>query len=146
MVFAIHWHESAMGVHVFSILNPLPHSSPFHPSGSSQWTALSTLSHASNQDWRSVSHMVIYMFQCYSLKSSHPRLLPQSSKVCSLHLYLFHLANIINCFVSYTVLGAGDIAVNKMLAIVHVNFIKSSFSQLHFFNSCEFITIKSFQN
>ena len=32
---------------------------------------------------------VIYMFQCYSLKSSHPRLLPQSSKVCSLHLCLF---------------------------------------------------------
>ena len=25
------------------------------------------------------------MFQCYSLKSSHPRLLPQSPKVCSLH-------------------------------------------------------------
>ena len=34
--------------------------------------------------------MVIYMFQCYSLKSSHPRLFPQSPKVCSLHLCLFH--------------------------------------------------------
>ena len=29
------------------------------------------------------------MFQCYSLKSSHPHLLPQSPKVCSLHLCLF---------------------------------------------------------
>ena len=29
------------------------------------------------------------MFQCYSLRSSHPRLLPQSPKVCSLHLCLF---------------------------------------------------------
>ena len=29
-------------------------------------------------EWRSISHMIIYMFQCYSLKSSHPRLLPQS--------------------------------------------------------------------
>ena len=29
------------------------------------------------------------MFQCYSLKSSHPCLLPQSLKVCSLHLCLF---------------------------------------------------------
>ena len=29
------------------------------------------------------------MFQCYSLKSSHPRLLPQSPTVCSLHLCLF---------------------------------------------------------
>ena len=47
------------------------------------------LSHALNLDWRSVSHMVIYMFQCYSLKSSHPHLLPQSPKVCSLHLCLF---------------------------------------------------------
>ena len=48
---------------------------------------LSTLSNASN--WRSVSHMIIYMFQCYSLKSSHPHLLPQSPKDCSIHLCLF---------------------------------------------------------
>ena len=33
--------------------------------------------------------MVIYMFQCYSLKSSPPRLLPHSPKVCSFHLCLF---------------------------------------------------------
>ncbi|KAB0352879.1 hypothetical protein FD754_017736 [Muntiacus muntjak] len=39
------------------------------------------LSHASNLGWRSVSHLMIYMFQCYSLRSSHPRLLPQSPKV-----------------------------------------------------------------
>ena len=29
------------------------------------------------------------MFQCCSLKTSQPRLLPQSSKVCSVHLCLF---------------------------------------------------------
>jgi len=52
-------------------------------------TALSTLPHVSNLDWQPVSHMIIYMFQCYSLKSSHPRLFPQSSTVCSLHLCLF---------------------------------------------------------
>ena len=33
--------------------------------------------------------MVIYTFQCYSLKSSHHHLLPQSPKVCFLHLCLF---------------------------------------------------------
>ena len=65
---------------------PLPPPSPSHPSGSSSAPALSTLSHASNLDWRSISHMVIYTFQCYSLKSSHLCLLPQSPKVCSLHL------------------------------------------------------------
>ena len=63
-----------------------PHPIPQrHPSA----RALSALPHALNLDWRSVSHMVIYMFQRYSLKSSHPRLLPQSPKVCSLYLCLF---------------------------------------------------------
>ena len=59
------------------------------PQGHSSAPTLSTLSHASNPDWWSVSHMIIHMFQCYSLKSSHPQLLPQSPKVCSLHLCLF---------------------------------------------------------
>ena len=49
--------------------HPIPQGHPSAP-------ALSTLFHASNLDWQSISHMVIYMFQCYSLKSSHPRLLP----------------------------------------------------------------------
>ena len=79
-----------IGVHVFPILNPLPPPSPSSPLGHPSAPAPSTLSHASNLDWRSVSHMVMYMFQCYSLKSSHPRRLPQTPKVCSLHLCLFH--------------------------------------------------------
>ena len=68
---------------------PLPPPSPSHPSGSSQCTSPEHLSHASNLDWWSVSHMIIYMFQCYSFKSSHPRPLPQSPIVCSLRLCLF---------------------------------------------------------
>ena len=62
--------------------NPIPQGPPSAP-------ALSTLSHALNLDWRSISHMIIYMFQCYSLKLSHPRLLQQSPIVCSVHLCLF---------------------------------------------------------
>ena len=74
----------------------VPHpESPSHllpypiPQGHPSASALSTLSHASNLDWQSISHMIIYMFQCYSLKSSYTHLLPQSTKVCPLHLCLF---------------------------------------------------------
>ena len=61
---------------------PTSHGCPSAP-------ALSALFYASNLDCWSISHMVIYMFQWYSLKSSHPHLLPQSPKVCSLYLLLF---------------------------------------------------------
>ena len=44
---------------------------------------------ASNLDRRFVSHMIWYMFQCHSPKSSHPRPLPQSPKDCSIHQCLF---------------------------------------------------------
>ena len=67
------------------------HHLPPHPIplGFPQALALSALLHASNLHWSSVSHMVIDMFKCCSLKSSHPSLLPHSPKVCSLHLCLF---------------------------------------------------------
>ena len=42
--------------------------------------------HASNLDWRLVSYMILYMFQCHSPKSSHPLPLPQSPKDCSIHI------------------------------------------------------------
>ena len=65
-----------------SLPHPIPQGHPSAP-------ALSTLYHASNLDCRSVSHVIIYMFQCYCLKASHPLLLPLSPKVCSLPLCLF---------------------------------------------------------
>ena len=69
--------------------SPLPPPSPSHPSGSSHCTSPEHLSCASNLGWWSVSPLIVYLFQCCSLRSSHPRLLPQSPKVCSVHLCLF---------------------------------------------------------
>ena len=59
--------------------------------------ALRILYHALNLDWRFISHMIIYMFQCHSPKSSHPCPLPQSPKDCSIHLCLF-------CYLAYRVI------------------------------------------
>ena len=67
---------------------PLPPPSSItlgHPSA----PAPSILYPASNLDWRFISCMILYMFQCHSPKSSHPRPLPQSPKDYSIHLCLF---------------------------------------------------------
>ena len=90
IAFAIHQHESTTGIHVFPILNAPsllpPHTIPLdHPSA----PAPNILYPASNLDWRFVSYMILYMFQCHSPKSSHPLPLPQSPKDCSIHLCLF---------------------------------------------------------
>ena len=80
--FAVHQHESTTDVHMFPILNPTPTSLPIpSPLGA---PAPSILYPASNLDWRFVSYMVLYMFQCHSPKSSHPLPLPQSPKDCSI--------------------------------------------------------------
>ena len=61
----------------------LPSSTPFPypphpiPLGCPRAPALSALLHALNLNWSSILYMVIYMFQCYSLKSSHPCLRPE---------------------------------------------------------------------
>ena len=55
-----------------------------HPSA----PAPSILYPASNLDWRFIPYMILYMFPCHSPKSSHPLPLPQSPKVCSIHLCL----------------------------------------------------------
>ena len=89
-----------MGLHVGQEdPHPLPASHlPPHlfPQGHPSAPALSTLSHVWNLDRRSVSHMIIYMFQRYSLRSSHSLPLSQSPKVCSLHLCLF-------CWLTYRI-------------------------------------------
>ena len=79
-----------MGAHVYPHPELPSHLSPHPiPLGSPRAPTLSALLHALNLHWSSVVHVVMHMFQCYSLISSHPRLLPHSPKVCSLHLCLF---------------------------------------------------------
>ena len=66
-----------------SLLPPrtIPLGHPSAPAPSIQY-------HVLNLDWQLVSY-ILYMFQCHSPKSSHPLPLPQSSKDCSIHQYLF---------------------------------------------------------
>ena len=58
-----------------------PHPIPLgHPSA----PALNILCHALNLDWRFISHMMLYMFQCHSPKSSHACPLPAATAAKSL--------------------------------------------------------------
>ena len=61
--------------------------------------APSILYPASDTDWRFVSHMIVYMFQCHSPESSHPLPLLLSPKIRSTHLCLF-------CCLAYRVITA----------------------------------------
>ena len=63
-------------------LHTIPLGRPSAPAPSIQYRA-------SNLDWRLISYMILYMFQCHSPKSSHPLPLPQSPKDHSIHQCLF---------------------------------------------------------
>ena len=67
---------SHLSPHIISL--DLPHAS-----------APSILYPVLNIDWRFISYMIVYMFQCHSPKSSHPLPLPRSPKVRYTHLCLF---------------------------------------------------------
>ena len=85
MVFAIHQHELPQVYMHPTHPEPLSHLPPCPIAlGFSRALNLGVLLHASNLYWSSILYTVIYMFQCYSLKSSHPCLFPLSPKVCSL--------------------------------------------------------------
>ena len=76
---------SAMNQPQVDIL-PLPFKTPSHlplhptPLGCHRAPGLGSLHHTGNFYQLSVLHMVMYMFQCYSLNSSHPLLPPRVQK------------------------------------------------------------------
>ena len=72
-----------------SCWSPLPPPSPSHPSGSSQCAGPEHPVLCIEPGLAICLTYDKYMFQCYSLKSSHPLPLPQSPKVRSIHLCLF---------------------------------------------------------
>ena len=67
-----------------------PHPTPL---GCTRAPALGALLHALNLLWLSNLDVIIYMFQCYSLKSSHLCLLPQVQNLffTSVSLLLSHI-------------------------------------------------------
>ena len=74
------------------------------------------------------------MFQCYSLKSSHPCLLPLSPKVCSLHLCIFCCPErgIVGCYSSVsqscgTLCDPMDLSMPGFLVLHHL----LEFAQAH---------------
>ena len=109
--FAVHQHASAMGVHVFPSWTPShlpPHTIPLgHPSAPTP----SFLYPASNLDWRFISYMILYMFQCHSPKSSPPPSPTESKRLfytseslllsrilgCHYHLSKFYIYVLVYC-------------------------------------------------
>ena len=67
-----------------SLLNAPPTSLPTSSLQVVRALALGSLHHTSTSHWPSISHMAMYMFQCYFLKSSHllPRLCPKVYSLC----------------------------------------------------------------
>ena len=98
---------------------PSSHLLPYPlPLGCPRAAALDALHHAWTCIRSSVLHMVMYMFQCCSLRSSHPRLLPQSPIVCSL------------ASVSFVALPVGSSVLSFWIPYICVNIQYLSFSHL----------------
>ena len=110
---------------------PSPHSTP---PGYPRARALGALLHASNLHQSSILHMAMYMFQCYSLKSSHTLLLPESKSLffTSVSFCNFYLSVGILCLVRYY---CHDF-LSSSLGMV-------SFSSLKVFKTADFMSLAS---
>ena len=72
----------------------LPLEPPFHllsfpiPLGCPRALDLSSPCHRASSHWRSISHVGMYVFRCYSFNSSLPHRLPLCPQICPLCLHL----------------------------------------------------------
>ena len=85
MVSAIHQQESAIGTQTFPPSHLPPHPTPL---GCHRAPTLGSVCHTANSHWLSFLHLVMYMFQCYSLESSHPLLPPNCVQKSVLYVCL----------------------------------------------------------
>ena len=76
-------------VYMYSLPLGSPAHPPSHPSRSSQSTRMSSLYCTATSHQLSVLNMVMHIFQCYSLSSSHSPLPPLRSSLCSTSAFLF---------------------------------------------------------
>ena len=117
-----------MDLHVFLMLNPPPTSLL----GSSQGTRPEHLSHASNLDWQSVSQLIIHVFQCYALRSSHPHLLSQCASLFYTSVSLF-----LSCIQGYRCMS--------YLSMLDINCISSTtFTDVSPFQQVVFLFVSGF--
>ena len=91
LISAVQQCEPAISIQIFSTSwASLPHTHthtlpPSHPSRWSQSTRLSSVCYTATSQYLLALHMVMYIFQCYSLSSSHPILSPLGPQVSSVH-------------------------------------------------------------
>ena len=118
--FAIHWHESAMGVHEFSILNPLSHHPPYIISlGYPSAPAPSILYPVLNLDWWFISYMIHFLHVSMPFSQIIP---PSPSPTESKSLIYTSVSLLLSCIQSLiTSLGSivGQQAHKKMLYITN---------------------------
>ena len=105
VVVSVIQHELAISIHMsppsWTSSHFLPHLTPL---GCHRALDLGSLQHTANSYWLSILHLVMYMFQCSSLKSSHillPLLCPKFCSLC-LSLLFCHASRIISTTFVYS--------------------------------------------
>ena len=94
--------------------------------------------------------MVMYLFQCYSLKSSHPLILPLSPKVCSLCLCLLcwpacriistiFLDSIYTCLIYDICLSLSDLLHSVIIGYRFIHLIRTDSNAFLFIDEWYFI-------